>query len=68
MVLTELICEFTCQLLIMFFSSQKGSSGTYLSLSALFLIDLSWLMALLFSIDILAWLARISLLSLSKIK
>lgn len=68
MVLTELIQEFTHQLLIMFFPSQKGTSGTYLSLSALFLIDLSWLMALLFSIDILAWLARISLLSLGKIK
>lgn len=37
----------------------------YLSRSALFLIDLSWLMALLFSIEILAWCARISLLSLS---
>lgn len=37
---------------------------THLSLSALFLMDLSWLMALLFSIDILAWLARISLLDL----
>ena len=37
---------------------------THLSRSALFLIDLSWLMALLFSIEILAWCARISLLSL----
>lgn len=43
-------------------------SNLYLSLSALFLIDLSWLMALLFSIEIFAWLARISLLSLKKEK
>jgi len=51
-----------------FFPFQERSSDTYLSLSALFLIDLSWLMALLFSIDILAWFARISLLSLGKTK
>lgn len=37
---------------------------THLSLSALFFMLLSWLMALLFSMDILAWLARISLLCL----
>lgn len=37
---------------------------THLSLSALFLMVLSWLIALLFSMDILAWLARISLLCL----
>lgn len=36
----------------------------HLSRSALFFMLLSWLMALLFSMDILAWLARISLLCL----
>ena len=41
-----------------------GCSCVHLSLSALFLMLLSWLMALLFSMDILAWLARISLLCL----
>lgn len=40
------------------------SSRTRRSRSALFLMLLSWLMALLFSMDILAWLARISLLCL----
>lgn len=64
----EVIHKFTCQPLTAFLPSQEGRSATYLSLSALFLIDLSWLMALLFSIDILAWLARISLLSLGKTK
>lgn len=39
--------------------------ASYLSRSALFLMLLSWLMALLFSMDILAWLARISLLCLN---
>lgn len=41
-----------------------GLSWMHLSLSALFFMLLSWLMALLFSMDILAWLARISLLCL----
>lgn len=41
-----------------------GFSWMHLSLSALFFMLLSWLMALLFSMDILAWLARISLLCL----
>lgn len=38
----------------------------YRSLSALFLMLLSWLMALLFSIDDFAWLALISLLCLKE--
>lgn len=42
----------------------EGFSWTHLSRSALFFMLLSWLMALLFSMDILAWLARISLLCL----
>lgn len=41
-----------------------GFSWMHLSRSALFFMLLSWLMALLFSMDILAWLARISLLCL----
>lgn len=42
------------------------ATSMYLSLSALFLMLLSWLMALLFSMDVLAWLAFISLLCLCK--
>lgn len=64
----EYVCPHTQTLLILciqvkiYFSSEHAQ--TYLSRSALFLIDLSWLMALLFSIEILAWCALISLLSL----
>lgn len=53
-------------------SSSLGADGlgaaSHLSRSALFLMVLSWLMALLFSMDTLAWLARISLLCLRATK
>lgn len=42
------------------------ATSMHLSLSALFLMLLSWQMALLFSMDVLAWFAFISLLCLCK--
>lgn len=48
--------------------NQGSVDVTHLSLSALFLMVLSWLIALLFSMDILAWFARISLLCLKIVR